>query len=430
MNDLRSAAIRVLIGNARRWSTVPASRLYPHQWSWDSAFIAIGLRHLSPHRAQLELEALLGAQWADGRIPHIVFDPATDPDAYFPGPRFWQPDHPRSRVATSGIIQPPVHAIAAWEVFRADPDHARRRGFLDRMYPRLRAWHQYLHDRRDLDGSGLAAIVHPWESGMDNSPAWDEPLARVTPLPPDAYRRRDLDHAGADERPTDDDYGRYVRLAADYRDRGYDDHPAAFAFAVADPLTNALLATAEHALAAIAKEVGADPQPHLDRAEGVTQAMVSRLYYADAGTFFARDVNTGRALRRQTVAGLAPLIVPGLPVADRLVATARSPRFGLGSVAMVPSYDMTAPDYTGTRYWRGPSWFNMSWLVWRGLREHCHLADADRLRANMLDTVRRAGFREYVDPATGHGRGADDFSWTAALTLDLTSADPHEVGTC
>jgi hypothetical protein len=47
--------------------TVPSRRLYPHQWSWDSAFIALGLCHLDAARAEQELESLLSAQWADGR---------------------------------------------------------------------------------------------------------------------------------------------------------------------------------------------------------------------------------------------------------------------------------------------------------------------------------------------------------------------------
>ncbi len=207
--DLDRAARRVLVANWRLRATVPAARLYPHQWSWDSAFVAIGLRHLSPARAQRELETLLGAQWGDGRIPHIVFDPSVPADAYFPGPSFWRsadaPDAPA--VPTSGIVQPPAHALAAWETHRADPAASRSRGFLRRVYPRLVAWHAYLTTRRDLGGRGLVSVVHPWESGMDNSPAWDGPLAPVTPLPPTAFGRRDLAHAPAAERPTDADYG-------------------------------------------------------------------------------------------------------------------------------------------------------------------------------------------------------------------------------
>lgn len=88
--SLHRAAAEVLAANWTGRSTVPSRKLYPHQWSWDSAFIAIGLRHLSPLRAQTELETLLAAQWGDGRIPHIVFNPSVPLDAYFPSPDFWR----------------------------------------------------------------------------------------------------------------------------------------------------------------------------------------------------------------------------------------------------------------------------------------------------------------------------------------------------
>ena len=55
-------------------------------------------------------------------------------------------------VATSGLVQPPVHAWAALAVHRADPAESRRRGFLARAYPRLLAWHAYLRTRRDRGG--------------------------------------------------------------------------------------------------------------------------------------------------------------------------------------------------------------------------------------------------------------------------------------
>jgi hypothetical protein len=45
--DLWTAAAAVLRANDVGGWTKPAPRLYPHQWSWDSAFIAIGLAHLT-----------------------------------------------------------------------------------------------------------------------------------------------------------------------------------------------------------------------------------------------------------------------------------------------------------------------------------------------------------------------------------------------
>jgi glycogen debranching enzyme len=82
-------AVTVLIDNWRGHATVPSRGLYPHQWSWDSAFIALGLQHVFPRRAATELLSLFGGQWQDGRVPHIVFNPAVPDEAYFPGPSFW-----------------------------------------------------------------------------------------------------------------------------------------------------------------------------------------------------------------------------------------------------------------------------------------------------------------------------------------------------
>ncbi|WP_052863095.1 MGH1-like glycoside hydrolase domain-containing protein [Streptomyces niger] len=447
-HTLRRAARRVLLRNWTGAATVPSHGLYPHQWSWDSAFIAIGLRHLSPLRAQRELETLLGAQWGDGRVPHIVFNPAVPLDAYFPSPDFWRSSTagaaagaPRG-LETSGIVQPPVHALAAWLVHRADPALSGGRGFLARVYPRLVAWHRYLTEQRDLGGGGLAAIVHPWEPGMDNSPCWDRPLARVEPAPPGAFRRADLDHGAAADRPTDLDYGRYVRLATDYRDRGYRDGTTPLrtpgpAFAVEDPGVNALLIASEHALAEIATALGTDPAPHRHRARALTSALLERLWDQDAGQFLCRDLIAGEPLPERSAAGLLPLLVPDLPraVVRTLLDTVRGTHFGLGTtVRLLPSYDLRGPAFDRHRYWRGPAWSNVNWLMERALRRHGERAAADALRTAILDAAAASGFAEYVDPYTAEGRGTRDFSWTAALALDLLAApgpgdDDHRAGT-
>ncbi|MFF5981545.1 trehalase family glycosidase [Streptomyces olindensis] len=439
--SLQVRAAQVLEDNWTGKSTVPSRSLYPHQWSWDSAFIAIGLRHVSPLRAQTELETLLAAQWADGRIPHIVFNPSVPLDAYFPSPDFWRSSTagsaagaPRT-VQTSGIVQPPVHALAAWLVHLADPGLSRARGFLARAYPRLAAWHRYLLRRRDLGGGGLVSVVHPWEQGMDNSPCWDRPLSRVTPAPARSFRRADLDHGAPEDRPTDLDYGRYVRLAADYRDGGYADEPYREAsggsrqgdFAVEDPAFNALLIASEYALARIAHELGAAAAARQARAERLTAALVERLWEPAAGMFLCRDVRAGELIPERGVSGLVPLLLPTLPrdLAATLVRTVCGPHFGLGGATrLVPSYDLLGEAFDPHRYWRGPAWFNTNWLLERGLRLHGERGRADSLRKGMLHTAGASDFAEYVDPYTAQACGATGFGWTAALTLDLLHDRP------
>ncbi|MFJ2769692.1 MGH1-like glycoside hydrolase domain-containing protein [Streptomyces sp. NPDC087300] len=442
-HELRERGARALWDNWTGASTVPSRALYPHQWSWDSAFIAIGLRHLSPLRAQLELETLLRAQWGDGRVPHIVFNDAVPLDAYFPSPDFWRSTTAGRAagapgdVQTSGIVQPPVHALAVWLVHRADPGLSGARSFLARLRPRLAAWHRYLLGARDAGGAGLAAVVHPWEQGMDNSPCWDAPLSRVEPADPAAFRRADLDHGAPEGRPTDLDYGRYVRLAAEYRDRRYADDEGPGAFAVEDPAFNALLITSEYALALIETEL-ADEEPELlesaaerrGRADALTKTLVDRLWDPRRELFLCRDLRApgrdGALVPERGVTGLIPLVLPGLgrDVAAGLMRTACGPHFGLdGPARLVPSYDLTGPAFDPQRYWRGPAWFNTNWLLEKGLRLYGDHPRADALRDALLEAAVTSGFAEYVDPYTAQGSGARGFGWTAALALDLLLDD-------
>ncbi len=433
---MRDAAVAVMRGNWEHGHTVPSRRLYPHQWSWDSAFIAIGWAHAYPGHGRRELESLLAAQWTDGRVPQIVFNPAVARDAYFPGPDFWRsrdvPAAPHRE--TSGIVQPPVHAVAALEVHRAAPTLGRQ--FLRRVYPRLTAQQDYLMRERS-DGSvdarsacaprgGLVTIVHPWESGQDNSPAWDAELARVAAGAEvlAGHHRRDLDHVDAAERPTAADYARYVAIVENYRDHGYRDEPGAHLFVAVDPLFNALLAWSEEALGQIADIIGEPSEPHRVRAAAIRDALLARCYDPVAGHFFALD-RDGVRVPEYCVGGLVPLVLD-LPsdVVDALVAGMTGPRFALNDRVPLPSYDLTGPAFDTTRYWRGPAWVNTSWLVLRGLERHGRQAEAATLRAAMLTAVRQEGFREYFDPRTGAGRGVSDFSWSAALTLDLLATAP------
>src|SRR5213595_1900133 len=113
---LERRAMAVLERNSLGDATKPSPRLYPHQWSWDSACIAIGYSHVDVERAEQELRSLFAGQWRNGLLPHIVFADGQD---YFPGPEFWRtdssPDAPESR-RTSGIVQPPVHATSVLQV--------------------------------------------------------------------------------------------------------------------------------------------------------------------------------------------------------------------------------------------------------------------------------------------------------------------------
>jgi glycogen debranching enzyme len=62
-------------------------------------------------------------------------------------------------------------------------------------------------------------------------------------------------------------------------------------------------------------------------------------------------------------------------------------------------------------------WTNVTWLCAMALGEHGEQALAAELRQRMIRAVEEGGMREYFLPDSGHGLGARDFTWTAALYL-------------
>jgi hypothetical protein len=425
---LAAQAKAVLDGNWTGRFTKPAPSLYPHQWSWDSAFIAIGYARYDQPRAEQELRSLFEGQWTNGLVPQIVFDPQAG--GYFPGPDVWRiggdPRAPRSR-PTSGIVQPPVHATAALHVFRHAQDQARARAFLADMLPRLRDWHAYLYRERDPRGEGLVYIRHPWESGMDNSPLWDAALARIQPrretLP--AFERKDILHVDAAERPTDADYERYIYLVTLFADCAYDEARicASCPFLMQDVLFNSLLCQSNRDLAEIALIVGQEGAPFEQWADRTARAIDAKLW-DDAGAIYLDfDLAANKPIPAQVAAGFSPLFagIPSSERAQRMYEHLNSPAFCELDEACypVPSNSRRAPDYSPSRYWRGPVWINVDWLLARGLARYGFQAYADRLVQTIIDLARRQGFYEYFNPETGQGHGTNRFSWTAALLLDL-----------
>jgi len=430
MSDDFSALIdgarAVLKANDLGTSTKPAPSLYPHQWNWDSCFIAIGISHYDTARAALELQSLLRGQWRNGLVPQIVFNPQGT--GYFPGPDVWQSDRspqaPRE-VQTSGITQPPVLATAALKIWEnaSDKDLARR--LLTDLYPKILQYHRWLYAERDPDGSGLVVVVHPWESGLDNSPPYLDAGSRVTLTYRPKYERLDLLHVAAKNRPTNKDYDLFVYLLEQMRAVNWDQqrYLEQAPLQVIDVLFNSILSRANTDLAAIAEIVGEDPSQVRAWRERTVAAINDTLWDDDAGAYFSYDRVAGKPLKDDTIAAFHTLY-GGVASADRAQRLIEQhllnpeeylPRNGFN----VPTTAMNSPWFNPENYWLGPVWVNTNWMLLHGLEEYGRADLAAQLRLTTLELVQRAGFREYFNPLTGEGYGTESFGWTAALSIDL-----------
>ena len=408
--------------------TKPGPRLYPHQWSWDSALIALGYSRYDEGRAMKELTHLFDAQWKNGLLPQIVFNPHFG--MYFPGIDFWHasesPDAPK-HVKTSGIVQPPLHATAALRVHERAKDASRAREFLEHAFPRLEAWHEYLFRERDPDGEGLVYIRHPWESGMDNSPMWDSIMERLQLRPGDIplYKRADTHLVAAEDRPQNAAYDRFAYLVKLFAAQDYDESRirSACPFLVQDVLFNSLLCQADKDLARIAHILGKDPSPFEDRAARTARAIDGKLWDEEHGTYLDFDLASGRPIYVYVAPNFTPLFagIPDEGRASRMLESLTSPGFGLSDekISPVPSYDRYGFGFVPVQYWRGPVWVNIDWFLMRGLERYGHEKEAARLRETIVKLCSDEGFYEYFDPLSGMGHGSDFFSWTAALVIDV-----------
>ena len=411
-----------------------APHLYPHQWSWDAAFIAIGLATFDIPRALAELEHLRRAQWASGMIPHIVF---SDAPGYFPGAARWRTaEASPPGVATSGICQPAVHAIALrriWQRAAGGPHEAAVLGYLARTFGSWLAWHRWLHDVRGADGSGLLTIHHGWESGMDNSPRFDAAYARVEPGELEPFVRTDTAVvADVAQRPTDREYSRYLWLVQQLADVGYRDAEAEAVcdFAVKDVFASAVFAVACEDLAAIADELGreADARTLRSWALACAQAVDAAIDPA-TGLACDLDVRSGTPISVPCISGFAPL----LSTHDDVVRTGQQAVLAgpdwLGAPGLAFRLPCsTSPTSGGIRarqYWRGPTWPVITWfLAFQSLR---HGSDDlfDGLRQASLSQLGDLQFGEYYEPFTGEPLGSARQSWTAAVALEWLAPEPR-----
>ncbi|AFZ69739.1 MGH1-like glycoside hydrolase domain-containing protein [Deinococcus peraridilitoris] len=411
------SAAEILHENDRGGYSVPTRNLYPFQWMWDSGFTALGWQKLNEQRAWQELHSLMLGQWDDGMVPHIVFH--RPDDNYFPGPDAWGTPH---QPPTSGITDPPVLATITRHLLEHAQDETLVAEQLRALYPRLLRFHRWMHTYRDPEQVGLISIVHPWESGEDNSPAWDSALANVmvaADLP--SFQRRDTNHVDASQRPKHAEYERYMTLVHHFRTMNYD--PARIVntspLCVTSPGFNSIMLRADKDLRVLAERLG-EPTAEIEGWITLGQRGLERLWNDQRGAYQMLDQRTGESTDVMTSSCFLPLYAGDLPEgrADHLARTlaswAEQVRF------MVPSTDPNHYTFEPQRYWRGPVWSVVNWMIEQGLRRNGFDDLADRVKLDTLELVKRNGYYEYFNPLTGQGLGGRDFTWTAAIDLAWT----------
>jgi len=436
--DILTQAKTILEHNDHGTYTIPAVGLYPYQWLWDSCFISIGIRHYDVERAKIEILSLLRGQWSNGMLPHMILNPnGRDPyDRHLRNATIWRswinPMAPED-VSTSGITQPPIVAEAIVRIGEK-LSWPERRSWYKMVFEPLLAYHEWLYNERDPHHEGLVLQIHPWETGLDNTPPWISQLhehllpwwirsIRATHFDTIiGWFRSDTRYVPIEQRESTIEALAAYDMQRRFRRKGYDfykiiDHAL---IAIEDLTFNSIFIRANTHLRHIAKTIRVDLPPELLKRMEKTEESFEQLWDPFSAEYFSRDFVTHHFLKESSIAALMPLYAGCIDQkrADILVrALENEHRFG--PAFPVPSVPLDSPWFKNKTYWQGPTWINMNWLIIDGLKRYGYKDHAAALREITLELVNRSGFYEYFDPVTGEPAGAPEFSWTAALTIDL-----------
>ena len=341
-----------------RESMTPSKLHYVGVWQWDAYFHALAYRHVNMQLARDQLRVMIDHQRADGMIPDAVHDEGTITHLSFP--------------VDADVTKPPLLAWAAWKLYETDGD----REFLEEIYEPIARWNSWWIEANDTDDDGLCEYLHPFSSGLDDSPLWDAGMPVTAP-----------------------DLNTYLVLQMEALAR--------------------IAAVLELPKEAARWEQKA--QAHLER-------MVAHLWDEKAGCFWA--LQNGRPIHVFTPFNLLPLITGRLPeaITRRLTAHLSNPdsfwtRYPLPTVAR------NDPAYQPEEMWRGPTWININYLMIEGLLRSGYPELARELRQRTLEmAANHADIYEYYHPETGQPgpKAAPMFGWSAALLIELLLQTPTE----
>ncbi len=370
-----AASHRVLEHNwvATPGFAMPNRRKYPWQWLWDSCFHAIAWSRLGDPRGVRELENVLSLQLPSGFVPHI---------GYQANPKMslvlW---HVPGR---SDITQPPMYGHALRVLAE--------RGFaVEHLYDAATAGLDYLFEHRRDSRSGLIRVVHPWETGCDDSPRWDgwqdEPFKeRVWNA-----KKREL--------------VRTIRLRDDaaWANPGFDVGSAGFSALVAFNAREVAECTGNEDL--------------LSNASALAKAIDAQ--WVDAlGTW--GDVCLAGPHGTSTVRTLDALFPALVSENPRYVEVAFTELFDTRSFCRPfgpPSTAADEPSYDPASYWRGDAWPQEIYLLMIAAKRGGRHVDARRLAQTLVEGCIGSRYAERWNPETGAGLGAIPQSW-ATLAVE------------
>jgi putative isomerase len=325
-----------------REALVPSKIHYVGVWQWDQFFHAIAYRHIDTRLAEDQIRIVLDHQRPDGMLPDAIHDEGLVTHLTAP--------------VEADVTKPP---LVAWTVLKLY-EKSGHLDFLEEVYESLVHWNDWWMTYNADGNSGLCEYRHPYSSGADDNPLWDNGMPVVAP-----------------------DLNTYLCLQQD---------------SLAD-----------------------DAARYQQQADHHAQRMFDALWNEQLGLFDA--THQGQRIPVLTPFSLLPLWTGRLPeaIVARLVQHLTDPATFWPEWPL-PTVAVSDPRFDPMQMWRGPTWANINYLFIEALTRIGQEEVASRLRRKTLDLImQHRDIYEYYNPLTGERppKAAPVFGWTSAVFIDL-----------
>jgi glycogen debranching enzyme len=273
---------------------------------------------------------------------------------------------------SADVTKPPIMTWAVLKLYET----SKHLDFLYEVYEPLARWNAWwMHSNRNENG--LCEYRHPFSSGLDDNPLWDQGMPIVSP---------DL---------------------------------------------NTYLVLQNESLSKIARLIGEEDaaERYEQQADELASRLIKHLWDDKAEMFCA--LHNGQPINVVTPFNLLPLLTGRLPepMVERLVAHLTDPdRFW--TPYPIPTVAASDSHFDPQQMWRGPVWINVNYFFIEALKANGRHDLAAVLRRKTLALMlRHRDIFEYYDPFTGDPppKAAPMFGWSAALFIELAIEETNHL---
>ncbi|GAB3833350.1 hypothetical protein GCM10028895_52290 [Pontibacter rugosus] len=202
-------------------------------------------------------------------------------------------------------------------------------------------------------------------------------------------------------------------------------------FIVKDAAFNTVYAQNLEAMAELCRLAGDKDGPgFLEKAEQTEQSILRHMYDEQDAAFYDLHGHQFQKLRVRTGTIFFPVVLKSVPdeVCRNVLERHLLHKGSFHVPYPVPSLATDEPAFNpdGSLYiWRGPTWVVFNWFMQGYLQEKGYRQEANKLLMSVKRLITKSGFREYYNPFTGKGHGAEEFTWSG-LVVDMINRQQEE----